>query len=185
MWLIWPLNALWPDSKKDIAIKTSNHALLYMSANIKPPPQTKEQSTTAGQHGLPINTEDMTAVSRAGRMTSRPTWMSLFIASFIRLQATSVTSCQTSFYSQLVDFSGAINSVDLWRPWFRSPRWLWRKATDVSRRNAKPSLVDIKGSSGLLQKNHCVWVDFLYCRGWLNVLPVWGPLGIPWEMMTH
>lgn len=93
-----------------------------MSANIKLPPQTKEQSTTAGQRRLPINTEDMTAVSRTGRMTLRPKRMSLFIASFIRPQVMSVTSCQTKFYSQLVDFSGAINFVDLQRPWLAGPR---------------------------------------------------------------
>lgn len=156
-----------------------------MSANIKLPPQTKEQSSSAGQHCLPINTEDMTAVSRAGRMTSRPKRMSLFIASFIRPQAMSVTSCQTRFYSRLVDFSGAINPADLQRPLLGGPRWLWRKPTDVGRRNVKPSLVDIKGSGGLLQKNHCVWVYFLYGRGWLDVLPVWEPSQVPREMMTH
>lgn len=103
--------------------------------------------------------------------------MSLFIASFIRPQATSVTSCQTRFYSQLVDFSAAINSVDPRRLWFGGPRWLWRKPTDVGRRDVKPRLVDIKGSGGLLQKNHCVWVDFLHCM-------FGGPPWIPWEMMT-
>lgn len=41
---------------------------------------------------------------------------SLFIVSFIRPQAMSVTSCRTRFYSQLVDFSGAINPVDPRRP---------------------------------------------------------------------
>ncbi len=171
-----------PGSQKDIVIKTSDYAALYMSANKKLPQQTKEQWATADQHCLPINTEDMTAVSRAGRMTSRP---SLFIASFIRPQAMSVPSCQTRFYSHFVDFSSAINSGDLQRPRLGGPRWFWRKPTDVGRRNIEPRLVDIKGSGELLQKNHCVWVDFLYGRSWLDVLPVWEPLWIPWEMMTH
>lgn len=55
--------------------------------------------------------------------------MSLFIASFIRLQAMSVTSCQTRFNSQHVDVSAAINFVDPRRPWLGGPRWLWRKPT--------------------------------------------------------
>lgn len=46
--------------------------------------------------------------------------MSLFIASFIRLQAMSVTSCQTRFNSQHVDVSVAINFVDPRRPSRRS-----------------------------------------------------------------
>lgn len=39
-----------------------------MSASIKLPPQTKEQ-ICAGQLCLPINTEDMTAVSRESRQS--------------------------------------------------------------------------------------------------------------------
>lgn len=123
---------VWPDSEEDTAIKTSNHVLLYMSVDMKPPPQTKEQNAAADQRCSPINTEDVTAVSRARRMTSRPKRMSLFIASFIRPPATSVTSRQTGFYSRLVDFSAAINSADPRRPRLRGPRWLWRKAAGTS-----------------------------------------------------
>lgn len=93
--------------------------------------------------------------------------MSLFIASFIRGRAASLTSCQTRFYGQLVDFSVAINSSDpLSGPSplpHSGPRWPWRKPTDVGRRDTRPGPVDIKGSGRLLQKNHCVWVNFLQC----------------------
>lgn len=67
------------------------------------------------------------------------------------------------------------------RPQLRGPRWLWRKPTDVGRRDVKPGLVDIKGSGGLLQKNHCVWVNFLQCIYWEG-----GGVArrIPREMMT-
>lgn len=146
-----------------------------MSANIKVLPQTKKQRTTAGQHPLPINMEDMSSVSRAGTMTSRPKRMSLFITWFIRHQAMSVTS---RFYSQLVDFSGAINSANPWSALLGGPRWLWRKPTDVGWRTVKSSPVDVKGKGELLQKNHCVWVNFLHHKGlnWCSACLA-GPLG--------
>lgn len=73
-----------------------------------------------------------------------------------------------------------INSVDLCGPRLQGPRWLCRKPTDVGWRNVEPRLMDIKGSSGLLQNNRCVWVDFLYRKVCLDVPPVLG--GLCWSL---
>ena len=104
-------------------------------------------------------------VSRAGAMTSRPKWMSLFITSFIRHQAMSViiTPYQTRLYSQLVDFSGAINSADPWCPLLGGPRWLRRKPTDVGRRTVKSSPVEVKESWRVSQLSVSQGVELMFC----------------------
>lgn len=153
-------------TEKDIAMKTSNQALLYMSAYNKPPRRQRSRATLRANYPrriwppCPERENDLQAKTDES-----------FNSLLYPTPALSVTSCQTSFYRPLVDLSAAINCVDPWRPWLWGPRWLWRK----------PSLVDIKN---VLRKNPCVWVDVLYQGGWLDALPVGGPSGISWEMMT-
>lgn len=69
---------------------------------------------TKGRRSTPLTNQrggcDLPRPQRARRLGAKR--MSLFIASLIRRRAASLTSCQTRFYGQLVDFSAAINSPD-------------------------------------------------------------------------